>query len=181
MSVILLVGGARSGKSATALEIARQQSEPVTFLATGEGRDSEMATRIARHRAERPESWTTIEVPIDVMGALKNVSTSDCVIIDCLTLWVSNCLEVTSTGDVERRAGELADFAANRSGVTIVVSNEVGLGVVPEHQLARAYVDVLGRVNSLWSNVARTMLFMIAGRAIEVPPRGTNYGPFLER
>ncbi|MBW4077093.1 MAG: bifunctional adenosylcobinamide kinase/adenosylcobinamide-phosphate guanylyltransferase [Acidobacteria bacterium] len=169
MGVTLIVGGARSGKSSKALELARRHGDHVSFIATGQARDAEMAARIDRHRRERPEAWNTIEAPIEVVSALARVTSGDCLIIDCMTLWVSNCLEVMSVTDIEQRAVDLATAAARRDGLTIVVSNEVGSGVVPVNRLARTYVDLMGRVNAIWSEVAATMLVMVAGRALEFP------------
>ncbi len=174
MGVTLIVGGARSGKSSKALELAQPFAERVCFLATGQARDAEMTERIARHRDERPASWITLEAPIDVAGALERVTDDHCLIVDCMTLWVSNCLEVMTGAEIERLAADLAASAARRRGLTIVVSNEVGSGVVPVSPLARSYIDVLGRVNAIWSDVADSMLLMVAGRALEFPARSKH-------
>jgi adenosylcobinamide kinase / adenosylcobinamide-phosphate guanylyltransferase len=169
MGVTLIIGGVRSGKSSKALELARREGGAVSFIATAQALDDEMADRITRHRLERPASWTTLETPIEVASDLRRVAQGDCVIIDCMTLWVSNCLETMSFNQIEQTATDLASVAAQRTGMTIVVSNEVGSGVVPMQQLARTYVDVMGRVNAIWSDVATTMLLMVAGRALEFP------------
>jgi adenosyl cobinamide kinase/adenosyl cobinamide phosphate guanylyltransferase len=168
MPLTLILGGARSGKSRTAVALAQRQHEPVTFLATGEGRDVEMRNRIARHRLERPDTWTTVEEPLALHAALDAVPATDCLIIDCLTLWTSNELEVFDANEVEAHAFELSRLAQARIGSTLVVSNEVGMGIVSENQLARVFTDVLGRVNSLWAEVASEVLFMVAGRAMKL-------------
>jgi adenosyl cobinamide kinase/adenosyl cobinamide phosphate guanylyltransferase len=169
MAITLLVGGARSGKSDLAVRMAAAQDAPVVVIATGEPRDEEMAERIDRHRRERPPAWTTIEEPLDLAGALAKVDTSACVLVDCLTLWVSNLLE-RETDAVEILGVEAARIAADRPGPTIVVSNEVGSGVVPADPATRAYRDALGRVNAAWAAVAERAYLLVAGRAIELAP-----------
>jgi len=154
VTLVVLVGGARSGKSRLAVERARAHGAPVTFIATGEAGDEEMAERIARHRAERPESWTTIEEPRDVHGALAAVPASHTVIIDCLSLWMAN--------------GGSGETPAPRGGLTIAVTNEVGLGIVPDNALARAYRDDLGRVNAAWVEAADEAYLVVAGRALRL-------------
>src|SRR5581483_3309661 len=121
LSLVFLHGGARSGKSALAVELARRAAAPVVFIATGEAGDEEMAARIARHRAERPADWTTVEEPRELEAALASAPPDACVVIDCLSLWVANVFE--SGTDVERRADAVAAAAAARPGRTIAVSN----------------------------------------------------------
>jgi adenosyl cobinamide kinase/adenosyl cobinamide phosphate guanylyltransferase len=154
----LLIGGARSGKSSLAVQMA---AGDVVFIATGEPGDEEMAARIAEHRAERPDEWRTVEAPVDVVGALRDAPPDACVILDCLTLWIANTMD-------EERAREAAEVAAARPGETIVVTNEVGLGIVPVNDLARAYRDLLGRVNAVWAEAADRVLFVVAGRTLEL-------------
>ena len=162
----LLLGGARSGKSSLAVEMGRRHDGPVTFVATSEPIDGDMSGRIARHRAERP-AWPTIEEPLDLGGALAAADGADLVIVDCLTLWVGNLLHRGDTDDaVETRAVEAAAIAAGRTGPTVVVSNEVGMGVHPETALGMRYRDLLGRVNQQWAAVADTSLLLVAGRAL---------------
>ncbi|MET0457778.1 MAG: bifunctional adenosylcobinamide kinase/adenosylcobinamide-phosphate guanylyltransferase [Ilumatobacteraceae bacterium] len=162
----LLLGGARSGKSTLAVEIGRRHDGPVTFVATSEPIDGDMSDRIARHRAERP-GWPTMEEPLDLAGALTAVDDGNLVIVDCLTLWVGNLLH---RGDddvaVEAQSAETAAVAARRTGPTVVVTNEVGLGVHPETALGMRYRDLLGRVNQQWAAAADTSLLLVAGRAL---------------
>jgi adenosyl cobinamide kinase/adenosyl cobinamide phosphate guanylyltransferase len=169
MGITLLVGGARSGKSARALRLASDWDGQVVFVATAEDRDSEMAARIARHRLERPASWRTIEAPLELVRAFDSIPAGAFVILDCLTLWVANALEAGWTDeDVERAAAAVATIAAGRERPTVVVTNEVGLGVVPQTALGRAYRDLLGRVNAVFAAEAEHAYLMVAGRTLEL-------------
>jgi len=171
MALVFLVGGARSGKSRLAQLFALRSGGPVTFIATGEPRDGEMQERIRLHRRERPATWKTIEEPVDLLGALRSAAQDDCVIVDCLTLWVSNLLEAgRSAEEVLATSAECARQAAQRGPETIVVSNEVGLGIVPPNELARAYRDALGSVNCTFADAARRSVLVVAGRAVELSP-----------
>ena len=154
MSLVVYVGGARSGKSRLAVERARAEGRPVTFIATGEAGDEEMAERIGRHKAERPVGWRTIEEPVEVGRALASVAAGDTVVVDCLSLWVAN--------------GGDGDVPQARAGLTIAVTNEVGLGIVPDNALARAYRDELGRVNTAWVDAADEAYLVVAGRALRL-------------
>jgi adenosyl cobinamide kinase/adenosyl cobinamide phosphate guanylyltransferase len=167
MPLVLLIGGARSGKSDLALRLAREQSAPVVFIATAQAGDAEMAARIAEHTRERPASWQTIEEPLQLQRAIDRVPDGDCVILDCLTLWSANALEALGATETEAQAKAAAQAAAARPGLTIVVTNEVGLGIVPtEGALSRTYRDLHGRVNALWAEVADRVYLLIAGRAL---------------
>jgi len=139
----------------------------VTFVATGEARDDEMAERIVRHRAERPADWTTVEEPYALGEALSRIDSDDAVVVDCLTLWAANALERDGGPDLVLEAAErAARIAAERSGVTIAISNEVGLGIVPVTDLGRIYRDLLGEVNRIWVDASDEALFVIAGRGL---------------
>ena len=156
MTLVLYLGGARSGKSRIAVERAAASGAAVTFIATGEAGDEEMATRIELHKRERPAEWQTIEEPQDLAGALAGVSGT--ALIDCLTLWVAN-----GGGD-----DAALDAAVARDGLTIAVSNEVGLGIVPANAMAREYRDVLGRVNAAWAAAADEAWFVVAGKTLRL-------------
>lgn len=169
MALTLLLGGARSGKSALALRHAATSGTPVVFLATAEARDAEMADRIARHRADRPSAWQTVEAPLDVATPLRAAPDDATVVIDCLSLWVSNLLEDERSDDeIVAIAEEAARLAAARPGPTLAVSNEVGMGIVPVHELGRRYRDLLGRVNATWAAVAAEAFLVVAGRQLRL-------------
>ncbi len=163
----LLVGGARSGKSTGAERLAQRSESDVVFVATATAGDSEMAARIAAHRVARPANWRTIEEPVRVLARMADVDPHAFVVLDCLTLWVSNLLEVgTSDDDVLTLAAELADALAERPGNGAVVSNDVGGGIVPDNALARRYRDLLGSVNAVFADRSERSLLMVAGRAV---------------
>lgn len=164
MTLVLYVGGARSGKSRLAVERARAVGGPVTYVATGEAGDEEMAERIARHRADRPREWRTVEEPVELARALAAVPSGETAIVDCLSLWVANL----GDRDAETPAAEAAALAAARAGLTLAVTNEVGLGLVPVNALARAYRDRLGRVNQLWADAAGEVWLVVAGRRLRL-------------
>jgi adenosylcobinamide kinase/adenosylcobinamide-phosphate guanylyltransferase len=168
VTLVLLLGGARSGKSALAVRLAVERGAPVTFVATARAGDHEMAERIGRHRRERPKEWSTIEEPLDLVAAVDRAPAADTLVVDCLSLWVANVLD--DVDDVEERAGDAAATAAARPGLTVAVSNEVGLGIVPATPLGRRYRDVLGRVNTIWAGMADEALLVVAGRALRLEP-----------
>lgn len=167
----LLTGGARAGKSTVATLLASESGLPVVFIATAEALDDEMADRIVRHRAQRPPGWTTIEEPLDIAGALAGTDADSAVVVDCLTLWVSNLLLAgRDESDIEKLAESVADLAAQRPGPTIVVTNEVGSGVHPSSDLGRRYRDILGRVNTIWAEHATDAMLVVAGRTLALEP-----------
>lgn len=163
--LVVVTGGARSGKSTFAVEYGRRHSGPVVFVATAPSIDDDMRVRIDRHRAERPD-WPTVEEPCDIAPVVSSAVPGSLVIVDCLTLWVSNLMwRGDSDTDIERLANVLASSVP--SGVTaLLVTNEVGLGVHPETELGRRYRDLLGRVNQRMVASADRALFMVAGRAL---------------
>ena len=150
MGMTLLLGGVASGKSRTATALAAGTGRRVTLIATAEALDDEMVERIARHRAQRPATWTVVEEPLALTAAIERIAAPDVLIVDCLTLWVSNLLGdgATSDDEVLALAAAAAKASASRDAPTIVVSNEVGAGIVPANALARRYRDLLGRVNA---------------------------------
>lgn len=163
-----LVGGARSGKSNLSVEMGARHDGPVLFIATAEPFDDDMRDRIGRHRDERPD-WPTIEEPIDLAGSVARADPDALLIIDCLTVWVGNLFahEPLSAVRAERYAAFVAAATA-RPGPTVIVSNEVGLGIHPEHAMAREYRDELGRLNQSVAAAATTTLFLVAGRAVRL-------------
>ncbi len=170
MGLVVVIGGARSGKSALAVRLATARGEDVVVVATAEPGDAEMAERIARHRRDRPASWRTVEEPLRLREALEAAPPESCVVVDCLTLWAANALARHGAARTEALAAESAAVAASRPGLTIAVTNEVGLGVVPAVPLARAYRDLLGRVNAVWAERAGEVLLLVAGRALRLAP-----------
>jgi adenosylcobinamide kinase/adenosylcobinamide-phosphate guanylyltransferase len=174
----LVLGGARSGKSSWAERRAAQLAgDRVAYVATGEAGDGEMAERIARHRASRPASWTTIEAPVEVGEAIRRgAGLAEAVLVDCLTLATSNWLcrppePESEAAALERCEGRFGDLLAAIDEVdrpVIVVSNEVGLGIIPEHRLARVFRDVLGRFNARLAARARRTIWLVAGVPVDL-------------
>ncbi len=175
----LVLGGVRAGKSRYAQELAREGGQ-VLYVATAEAGDEEMAARIQAHREERPSDWATLEEPIDVAGALEPLlADSDTVLIDCLTLWVSNLLlQDPDDGEVQAhirsQASQLIDLYERSKASWIVVSNEVGLGVIPATRLGRDYADALGRVNQQFAAAADEVIVMFAGLPVALTGGGVT-------
>ncbi len=167
-TLTLVLGGVRAGKSNYAQELASDAGR-VLFVATAEAGDPEMAARIASHRRTRPVDWDTLEEPVDLAAALPPLlNRYDTVVLDCLTLWVSNLLledagAAPTRGDILSETRSLLDVYDDGDASWIVVSNEVGLGVVPATDLGRAYADELGRVNQLVAAEADDVYFVAAG------------------
>lgn len=167
MSMTLLLGGARSGKSAMAVRLAEASGAPVTFIATALAGDDEMALRIARHQESRPVEWTTVEAPVDLLGAVRSATGGDFLVVDCLTVWVSNLLgQGALTADIDAAAAAVLQSLRGRD--CVVVTNEVGLGIVPVNELARGFRDTLGSVNALFAASADQAVLMVAGRALDL-------------
>jgi adenosylcobinamide kinase/adenosylcobinamide-phosphate guanylyltransferase len=170
MALTVLTGGARSGKSALAVRLARETGADVTVIATAEPRDQEFRDRIAAHRAARPD-WDVLEEPVRLERALGSLPGDRCVLLDCLSLWVANLLEHgTEPAAIEVAAERAAQAAATRPGPTIAVTNEVGLGIVPVNPLARRYRDLLGLVNATWVAAADRAGLVVAGRVLPLEP-----------
>ncbi len=164
MALSVLLGGARSGKSTLAVRCGAAYDGPVCFIATAAAGDQEMATRIARHRAERPATWQTVEEPLELEAALDRADEDALVIVDCLTLWVSNQVGAgVSERDIAEHAARAASRAAARAAPVVAVSNEVGLGIVPADALARRFRDIHGRVNATWVGHAAQASLVVAG------------------
>ena len=182
--LILITGGARSGKSAFAERLA-MRGKRVLFAATAEALDDDMARRIAAHRSSRPAEWDTLEEPRSLPEEIhrKTAGTAvpyDTIIVDCLTIWVSNLLLLhEGNADAEARildaAKKLLDVHESSDATWIVVTNEVGLGVVPPSSLGRTYRDTMGRVNSLVASRADKVYLMAAGLALDLKALGAKH------
>ncbi len=170
--MILLLGGARSGKSSFAQKIAREIGDEILFVATAEPGDDEMVMRIRQHQAERPKSWRTIEAPLKVGNAIANGWQGEKgVILDCMTVLAGNIV----AGEGEKASDTQIEMLLNEEvqgilktyhrieATWIIVSNEVGLGVVPAYPMGRIYRDALGRVNQQLGSIADEVLFLVAG------------------
>jgi adenosylcobinamide kinase/adenosylcobinamide-phosphate guanylyltransferase len=167
MPFTFLVGGARSGKSTLAGRLASAFDGPVVVIATAEALDDEMAERIRAHRGARPAQWNTVEAPLGLLDAVESVDEEAFVILDCLTLWVANALEAGASEDeIDGEARKVGSLLAERPAPAVVVSNEVGLGIVPANELARRYRDVLGCVNGTFAAEATRSFLVVAGRGL---------------
>ncbi len=157
-----ILGGARSGKSQRALELAEGTGDRRTFIATAEAWDEEMAERIARHKTERGAGWSTIEAPHDLVSAIHVAAEqADVCLVDCLTLWLSNLMHQDQ--DIALETEQLCDAIAQMPIPIILVSNEVGLGLVPETPLGRTFRDAQGRLNQAVARVCERVEFVAAG------------------
>jgi len=179
---IFITGGARSGKSSYAQNLADNMSDKVHFVATAEALDTDMKARIEKHRQDRPGSWRTLEASTDIADRIaENIGDSEVVLIDCLTLMVSNILLGDERGfagdDIDENEAErrvtaeirsLISLAKNSAATFIIVSNEVGLGVVPENRFARVYRDLLGKANQFVARNADEVYFMISGIPMKI-------------
>uniref|UniRef100_B0SYB4 Bifunctional adenosylcobalamin biosynthesis protein n=1 Tax=Caulobacter sp. (strain K31) TaxID=366602 RepID=B0SYB4_CAUSK len=166
----LVLGGARSGKSAFALGAAEARTAEtggrLVMIATAQAFDSEMAERIARHRGDRGPAWTTLEAPLDLAGALAGLGADDVVVVDCLTLWLSNLM--LDERDVAARAAELVAAVGRFEGALWLVSNEVGFGIVPDNALARRFRDEAGRLHQALAQAADAVTLVVAGLTLRL-------------
>lgn len=179
--VELILGGARSGKSALAEQRASMSGLDVIYIATGQAGDAEMAARIAHHQSRRPDSWKIVEEPLHLSEALrKNASANHCIIVDCLTLWLTNLLcqgramqqsdacEVIDCPLLHTEMAQFFDVVSQLSGNIIFVSNEVGMGIVPMGAVNRLFVDEQGRLNQRLAKMAGRVTFVVAGLPMEL-------------
>lgn len=166
--IVLVLGGARSGKSTFALKEASLSNNKKAFVATAECLDDEMRIRIEKHKLERGNDWTTYEEPLYISELIKNIGkTYDVVLIDCITIWLSNIMHAGL--NVQNETERFISAITNSSPALLyIVSNEVGLGIVPESPLARAYRDNLGFLNQRVANIADEVYLMVAGIPLKV-------------
>lgn len=158
----LILGGARSGKSQYARQLAESLRAERVFVATAEALDDEMANRISRHIAERGESWTTVEAPLEINACIRQYAAVNRVtLVDCLTLWLSNLMRANF--DIDRKVDELVETLDIQTTPLLLVSNEVGMGIVPESPLGRAFRDAHGRMNQKVAAACDNVRFVAAG------------------
>ena len=166
---LLVIGGTRSGKSRYAQNLAEASGKTPVLIATATAGDEEMAKRIAKHRAERGAQWQVVEEQLDITEALRREAAADKVlVVDCLTLWLSNLM--LGSKDIEAHCQALAQTVPTLSGPVIFVSNEVGLGIVPESALGREFRDTQGRLNQTLGAVCEAVVFVAAGLPLRLKP-----------
>jgi adenosylcobinamide kinase / adenosylcobinamide-phosphate guanylyltransferase len=161
MPIVLITGGARSGKSRYAEARVRAFPGQPVYVATAEALDDEMAERIAKHRARRGDDWIEREVPLDLVQALIQTDGGGARLVDCLTLWLSNLLHANR--DWSQAVSELAEALRRQTSPVVLVTNEVGLGIVPDNALARIYRDAAGYMNQTIASIAGEVEFIVAG------------------
>jgi len=168
--IIFITGGARSGKSRFAEELARRFSGPKAYLATAQALDEEMAERIRRHRETRPADWHTLEEPIKVAGCIEGERDRfNLILLDCLTLWVSNLMMAGWDGArILDEGSRLLDACRNARGSLILVGNEVGMGIVPENAQARLFRDLSGFIQQKVAREADEVYFMVSGLPMKI-------------
>jgi adenosylcobinamide kinase / adenosylcobinamide-phosphate guanylyltransferase len=168
VSVVLIAGGARSGKSRHALALARQSGNRLAFVATARAEDDEMRDRIARHQRERGADFTTFEEPVAIASFIEsNGARFDAMVVDCLTLWLSNLL-CAAIPDIISEGRRLLESAVASPARVLLVTNEVGCGIVPENALARQFRDVAGELNQMAAEAASEVYWMAFGIALKV-------------
>jgi adenosyl cobinamide kinase/adenosyl cobinamide phosphate guanylyltransferase len=165
-ALTLVLGGARSGKSRYAESLVAALPPPWIYVATAQAGDAEMAERIAAHRARRGANWRTVEAPCDLAAALTDAEDRLPVIVDCLTLWLSN--RMLAGADIDAETAQLETALAGRRAPVVLVSNEVGLGIVPDNALARRFRDLQGRLNQRMAARAGRVVLMVAGLPLVV-------------
>lgn len=161
----LILGGARSGKSHFAEVAATESGLDVLYVATAQAHDDEMQQRIQHHQKQRPDHWQLIEEPINLVSVLKdNANTSTCILVDCLTLWLSNQLcSDNYKNQIEKNVTELVEVVSNLPGKIIFVSNEVSMGIIPMGEINRQFVDEAGRLHQRLAAVCDNVILMVAG------------------
>lgn len=165
-SLTLVLGGARSGKSRHAEALIEALPAPWVYIATAQAYDDEMRARIAEHRARRSQDWRTVDAPMALPEALRAVTSGQPVLVDCLTLWLTNL--ILAERDIAIATGELMAACREAQGPVVLVSNEVGLGIVPENALARRFRDEAGRLHQRLASQAERVVFMVAGLPMQV-------------
>lgn len=181
MGIIFIVGGVRSGKSKFACQLAEKCGGEITFIATAEILDEEMQERIALHRKKRPSHWKLIEEPYDIVGAIRKARRSNCIIIDCLTLLITNWLLsdrkrtlpdiygiAKESDEIFEKLSAFLNQAKKMKPTIIIISNEVGMGIVPEKKLGRLFRDISGWANQMVADEAKEVYFMVSGIPLRI-------------
>ena len=161
MTISFFIGGARSGKSKSAEIHTLKFGLPATYIATCEVLDEEMAQRVKKHQARRDESWSTLFTPLNLADEIQKIGSNKPILVDCLTLWLSNHL--LKKNDLEREIDELANSLKNSNANIVLVSNEVGTGIVPDNELAREFRDNAGFMNQKIASVSDEVYWVVAG------------------
>ncbi len=179
MQKILVLGGCRSGKSAHALQLAQGMGASRVFVATCVPQDDEMQDRVDRHRRERGNTWSTLEVPLELADAIRiHSASSEVILVDCLTLWLSNLLmETQDVRRIRQRIDGLAEAVKAAPSAVVLVSNEVGAGIVPENRLARCYRDLAGWTNQAVAAACDRVVWTVAGIPVTIKPPFRNTAP----
>ena len=172
MNKILVLGGCRSGKSGHALQLAEGFGRRRIFVATCVPADAEMQSRVDRHRRERDHTWQTLETPVDLAEAVATHGpAADVILVDCLTLWLSNLLmETQEPRTIRKRIDALAEAVRSAPAAVVLVSNEVGAGIVPENRLARRYRDLAGWANQSLAAACDRVDWTVAGIPVTIKP-----------
>ena len=170
MPYTFITGGASSGKSDFALELLRDRSD-VTFIATGVASDPEMAQKIRLHKIQRPSRWDTIEEPVDLIKAVRSVKKEHgAIILDCLTFWVSNLIhdKKLALDEIIELAGETAGFLKTSEKNTLIVTNELGMGIIPGSREVREYRNTAGQVNRIFAGMSEAAYFVVSGIGMKI-------------
>lgn len=179
-TITLVTGGARSGKSSYAVDVAKVFSGEVVFVATAEARDPEMSKRIDKHKVERPAHWRTFEIPLHLAAGLSRaLSARSLVVVDCVTLWVTNIMLSQGVAlesinyekaehDVEQEIETLFDLIKSNHCSALFITNEVGMGLVPETALGRQFRDIAGRANQIIARKADSVVLMVSGIILKI-------------
>lgn len=172
--IIFILGGARSGKSRFAIKLAKERAKKVAFIATCQPKDLEMKKRINIHKKARPRNWQSFEEPEDLSLLLKRIGSKfEVIVIDCLTLWVSNLLiKGLKEYLIKNKVNKMLAILRRIRGKSIIVSNEVGLGIVPENKLARDFRDIAGRINQIIAEKSDEVFFLVSGIPLRIKCTG---------
>lgn len=174
--IILILGGARSGKSSFAVSRAEKSGKKAAFIATAQAIDKEMRRRIQLHKQNRPKRWPTIEEYTNILSRIEEINQSfEIVILDCLTIYISNLLlQGTDETEIENHIADLVKTLKTANFETLIISNEVGLGIVPNNALSRKFRDLAGKINQITAKQSDEVIFMVSGLPLTIKPSGTS-------